>query len=107
MGVLLAHELKLPLLASWHTNLHEFGARRLAKTLSFLPEQTLSRVANFTETELILKLSLRFYRFARVLLTPNVELLNLLQQKTKKPAFLMQRGVDTVLFFRRSPGGHR
>ncbi len=29
LGALLAYELRVPLVASWHTNIHEFGARRL------------------------------------------------------------------------------
>ena len=39
LGAALAHELGVPLVASWHTNLHEFGARRLAHMLRFLPER--------------------------------------------------------------------
>ena len=31
LGATLAHQLRIPLVASWHTNLHEFGAKRLAK----------------------------------------------------------------------------
>lgn len=33
-----------------------------------------------------------------MLLAPNGELVNMLREKTSKPAFLMQRGVDTGLF---------
>jgi len=31
LGALCAKALRAPLVASWHTNVHEFGARRLAK----------------------------------------------------------------------------
>jgi glycosyltransferase involved in cell wall biosynthesis len=98
LGVMLAHQLKLPLVASWHTNIHEFGARRLSKTLAFLPAGLRHSITQFTEQDIILALSLRYYKLARVLLAPNRELVDLLHQRTNKPAFLMQRGVDTVLF---------
>jgi phosphatidylinositol alpha 1,6-mannosyltransferase len=98
LGAMLAHELGLPLVASWHTNIHEFGARRLAKILSFLPGEVRQPITGFVENDVILALSVRYYRLARVLLTPNLELVDLLHRRTGKPAFLMQRGVDTVLF---------
>ena len=48
--------------------------------------------------KIILALSLHYYRLGRVLLAPNPELVELLQRRTGRPAFLMQRGVDTELF---------
>ena len=98
LGALLAHRLRLPLVASWHTNIHEFGARRLTQTLGFLPHQMAHSIAGFTEDKIILALSTRYYALARVLLAPNLELMEMLRARTGKPAFLMQRGVDTVLF---------
>jgi phosphatidylinositol alpha 1,6-mannosyltransferase len=98
LGVFLAHRLRLPLVASWHTNIHEFGGRRLAKTLARGPRHFSIRAARFAEEKVILPLSLRYYRFANVLLAPNVELVNMLRQGTGKPTFLMQRGVDATLF---------
>jgi len=98
LGAFLAHDMKLPLVASWHTNIHEFGARRLAKMLGFMPDRMLRSITGFTENEIILALSLRYYRLAHVLLAPNRELVELLHQRTGRPAFLMPRGVDTVLF---------
>jgi glycosyltransferase involved in cell wall biosynthesis len=98
LGALIAHRLKLPLVASWHTNIHEFGARRLVKLLSFLPSGMRRTIATFTEQEIILALSIQYYRLARVLLAPNLELVEQLQQRTGRPTFLMQRGVDTALF---------
>ena len=98
LGALVAHDLKLPLVASWHTNIHEFGARRLAKLLGFLPAGARGKIAGFTEQQIILALSLEYYRLGRVLLAPNPELVELLQRRTGRPAFLMQRGVDTEFF---------
>lgn len=98
LGALLAARLGLPLVASWHTNIHEFGARRLSKMLGFMPGRMTQKIASFTEQQIILALSMRYYALARVLLAPNVELVNMLRERTGKPSFLMQRGVDTELF---------
>ena len=98
LGAFVAHDLKLPMVASWHTNIHEFGARRLSKMLSFLPSGTRRKISTFTENQIILALSLEYYRLGRVLLAPNPELVELLQRRTGRPTFLMQRGVDTEFF---------
>ncbi len=96
LGALLAHQLGLPLIASWHTNIHEFGGRRIEKMLG--RSKFSLRLALFTEQKIILALSVRYYQLARVLLAPNLELVNMLREGTGKPTFLMQRGVDTVWF---------
>jgi phosphatidylinositol alpha 1,6-mannosyltransferase len=98
LGAFVAHDLKLPLVASWHTNIHEFGARRLSKLLGFLPAGARGKITGFTEQQVILALSLQYYRLGRVLLAPNPELVDLLHRRTRRPAFLMQRGVDTEFF---------
>ena len=98
LGAFVAHDLKLPLVASWHTNIHEFGARRLLKTLSFIPEGMRRKIAAFAENQIILALASEYYRLGRVLLAPNPELVELLQRRTGRPTFLMQRGVDTEFF---------
>ena len=98
LGTALAHELGLPLIASWHTNIHEFAARRLSKMLGWIPNDAAKRAANFAERDVVLPLTLRYYQLARVLLAPNLELVEMLQQRSGRPVFLMQRGVDTVLF---------
>jgi phosphatidylinositol alpha 1,6-mannosyltransferase len=97
LGAYLAWDLGLPLVASWHTNLHEFGARRLAKALWFLSTDLRESAARHAEP-LILEACVRFYRLARVLLAPNLELVEMLRHHTGRPAYLMQRGVDTVFF---------
>jgi phosphatidylinositol alpha 1,6-mannosyltransferase len=98
LGALVAHDLKLPMVESWHTNIHEFGARRLLQTLSFIPEGMRRKIAAFTEHQIILALACEYYRLGRVLLAPNPELVELLQRRTGRPTFLMQRGVDTEFF---------
>jgi phosphatidylinositol alpha 1,6-mannosyltransferase len=86
------------MVASWHTNIHEFGARRLLKLLRFLPSGMRRNIAEFTEEKIILALSVEYYKLSRVLLAPNPELVEMLQQRTGRPTFLMQRGIDTELF---------
>jgi phosphatidylinositol alpha 1,6-mannosyltransferase len=96
-GARVAYDLNVPLVAAWHTNLHEFAARRLAKMAQGLPESVRRRLAAETE-ESVLRACMRFYRLARVILAPNVEHMRLLAARTGRPVFPMRRGVDTNLF---------
>jgi len=97
LGALAAWQLKVPLAASWHTNLHEFAGRRLARFLSALPDAVRSRTVDLAE-RVALDRCLWFYGLAKVLFAPNPELVELLGHRTGKPAFLMARGIDTELF---------
>jgi phosphatidylinositol alpha 1,6-mannosyltransferase len=96
-GARVAYDLGVPLVASWHTNLHEFAARRLWKLASMLPEAPRKGLTYYTQ-EFVLRACLRFYKFARVILAPNQEHMNLIGASTGKPVFPMQRGVDAHLF---------
>lgn len=97
MGAILAHELHVPLVASWHTNLHTFAAKRIEKTLGFLPAGCRRGIGRLTERG-VLSATLRFYCIARMVLAPNPELVRLLEVSTGRPASLMRRGVDAELF---------
>lgn len=97
LGASLAYHMDIPLVASWHTNLHEFAARRLKKLLSFMPATYRELAASLTERHTLDGVAL-FYKIARVLLAPNPDLIEMLRAHTNKPVFLMQRGVDTGLF---------
>jgi glycosyltransferase involved in cell wall biosynthesis len=97
LGLWVAHSLRVPLVASWHTNLHEYAGRRLYKLLSFLPRRARSRVSLAAEKACLLA-CLRFYGIARFLLAPNQGMVDLLHQGTGKPAFLLAHGVDTSAF---------
>jgi len=97
LGAYLAHTLRIPLVASWHTNLHQFAARRLQKLLSFLPARYSEGVTSWAERAALLPL-LRFYRIARVTLAPTPGQVRWLQDSTGRPAFLMPRGVDCEQF---------
>ena len=96
-GARVAYALGLPLVASWHTNLHTFAARRLSKMASSLPD-TQRRALTDTTERYVLQACVRFYKIARVVLAPNREDINFLHCQTKKPVFPMRRGIDTELF---------
>lgn len=97
LGAALALALRIPLAASWHTNLHEFAARRLDTLLLRFPA-FLRHPASAAASALTLFLSLLPYRLARLSLAPNPELMELVARHTRRPVFLMRRGVDTALF---------
>jgi phosphatidylinositol alpha 1,6-mannosyltransferase len=91
-GAYFAWKLGIPLVASWHTNVHEYRARRLGGFGRFVPASP-----GWIE-EGTLAVTARFYRLAKVLYAPNAELCTLLQQRTGRPCHEMRRGVDTELF---------
>lgn len=97
IGVLLANHYRLPLVASWHTNVHEYAAKRSNWFLKRLPEKTAPEAARRIEA-VSLHFSALFYSIARLLFAPNRDLCELLERATGKPCKLMPRGVDTELF---------
>jgi phosphatidylinositol alpha 1,6-mannosyltransferase len=97
IGAFLSHTMRIPLVASWHTNLHQFAARRLSKLLSFLPTGWTERASAWAEDAALVPI-LRFYRLARVTLAPTHDQVRWLENATGKPSFLMPRGVDCSLF---------
>lgn len=96
-GAWFAWRLGLPLAASWHTNVHEYAARRLRWLSRLLPPEPATRVERVVENA-ALWATTRFYSQARVLYAPNPALCTLLSDRTGRPCHLMQRGVDTALF---------
>jgi phosphatidylinositol alpha 1,6-mannosyltransferase len=96
-GARIAYDLGLPLVASWHTNLHEFAARRLWKFASMLPDAPRQGLTFLTQ-KYVLHAVLRFYKIAHVILAPNEENIRLIGSSTGKLVFPMQRGVDAHLF---------
>jgi glycosyltransferase involved in cell wall biosynthesis len=97
LGALLAHELHIPLVASWHTNIHQFVARRLEKLLAFANRDWRRDIGNWAEQTALLPI-LRFYRIARATLAPTREQVQWLAKSTGRPSFLMTRGIDCELF---------
>ncbi len=97
LGVYLAHQLRIPLVASWHTNFHQFAARRLQRWIAFLPTGVTRPTVAWAQ-EHGLGILLWFYRFARVTLAPTEPQVAWLEKQLGKPSFLMPRGVDTEQF---------
>jgi phosphatidylinositol alpha 1,6-mannosyltransferase len=97
LGVIAARKLRIPLVASWHTNIHEFASRRLAVCLRSGPARLRQACCEAAETR-SLGLTLRYYGLASLLLAPNPELTALLEERTGKPTHLMSRGVDASVF---------
>jgi phosphatidylinositol alpha 1,6-mannosyltransferase len=97
LGTWVAHELRIPVAASWHTNLHEYAATRSQWLLKRLPKGRRAAAAQQIEAR-ALDLCCLFYGWARVLFAPNPDLCRLLEERTHRTCHLMQRGVDTQLF---------
>ncbi len=97
LGVAIAHRLRIPLAASWHTNVHEYAEQRARSLFSFLPPEPKNRLGAAI-CQASLRATLRFYRIAQLLFAPNRELIELIEKGTGKPCYPMYRGVDTSLF---------
>jgi glycosyltransferase involved in cell wall biosynthesis len=97
LGAGLARRLRLPLAASWHTNVHEYAARRSQWFLRLLPQRQ-STAAGQKIEDLSMAVLAHFYSMARVLFAPNPGLCALLERTTGRPCRLMPRGVDAELF---------
>jgi len=102
-GAVFAWKMQVTLAASWHTNIHEYLARRMGSITRLLPERYARQAERGIEAA-TLEATARFYRLAQVLFAPNLELCRMLEEATGKPCQLMQRGVDTQLF---CPGRRR
>lgn len=97
LGAYLAWKMDVALVASWHTNLHEYAARRLRARLGFLPKKALFGFTDFVERKILDGATL-YYSMPQRLLAPNQELIEILETSTGRQADLMVRGVDTTLY---------
>jgi phosphatidylinositol alpha 1,6-mannosyltransferase len=97
LGAWLAKGLRVPLVASWHTNLHEYAAQRSGWLLRLLPRNQRPAAEKRIEDATLLACA-RFYRMAEVLFAPNIDLCRLLERFTGRRCALMPRGVDTLAF---------
>src|SRR5262249_19120550 len=88
LGAIIAWRCGIPLAASWHTNLHEFAARRAGVH---------GRLAGVVE-RFVMNRVCWFFGRAQVLFAPNPELAGILQDRTGRPVMRMGRGIDTELF---------
>jgi phosphatidylinositol alpha 1,6-mannosyltransferase len=97
LGAYVAYKLKIPLAATWQTNIHQFARRRMAAAVSFLPDAVAEKIADVTE-QLSFRASARFYKIPRLLFAPNPEMIRVLESATDKPCYLMSHAVDTAVF---------
>jgi phosphatidylinositol alpha 1,6-mannosyltransferase len=97
LGAWLAKGMRIPLVASWHTNLHEYAAQRSEWFLRMLPQSQQPATGKRIEDATLMACA-RFYQLAEVLFAPNVDLCNLLERSTGRHCALMPRGVDTIAF---------
>ncbi|HEY6413901.1 MAG TPA: glycosyltransferase [Edaphobacter sp.] len=95
-GAYFAWEMGIPLAASWHTNLHEYAARRMGWLTARMGKRG-AAVGQGVEDSALWATS-QFYKLAKVLFAPNDELCRMLEKTTGRPCYLMRRGVDTELF---------
>ncbi len=95
VGAAVAAHHGLPLAASWHTNVHEYLARRSEWLLRLLRQPA---AAGRAIEEWTLAATARFYAQAQVLFAPNEALCAQLRALTGRPCHRMPRGVDTRLF---------
>lgn len=96
-GAYLAWKMGLPLVGSWHTNLHEYASLRLRKHLRIVPQKQRFELTRFIERKILDGAKL-YYKMPQVLLAPNQELTEMLETGTGRKARLMIRGVDTEVF---------
>ncbi len=97
LGVIAARTLEVPLVASWHTDLHKYAGRRLVQMLEFLPDG-IKRQLDFGAEKGALAATLQFYKLAKVTLAPNPDLVTLIEEGTGRPCHLMRRGIDSTIF---------
>jgi len=97
LGFFFGHYSKVPMVASWHTNTHEYVARRLAGLMTRLPGKLEKYINGVVEREVFRGL-MKLNFLAQMQLAPNEELVETIQRMTRRPTFLMSRGVDADLF---------
>jgi len=105
MGAYIAWKDSLPMVGSWHTNLHEFASRRIAKSLRWLPDNLVGGVARTVEDK-IMDGSMLYYRMPKIILSPNEELVRTISRRTGRDSRLMGRGVDCEFFNPTKRSGH-
>jgi phosphatidylinositol alpha 1,6-mannosyltransferase len=97
LGAYLCNSLKIPLVASWHTNFHQFVARRMQKMIHLLPNGVVEPTVAWSQNR-GLELLLWFYGKAKVTLAPTAPQVQWLEKELKTPSFLMPRGVNAEMF---------
>jgi glycosyltransferase involved in cell wall biosynthesis len=97
LGAGFSRNWRLPLAASWHTNVHEYAGRRFKHLLRILPQTHAIGAAEVVE-ECAMEIARQFYSAAEIIFAPNHELCIKLERTIGRPCYLMPRGVDSELF---------
>ena len=97
VGIVAALLVGVPVMASWHTNLHEYAQRRCHAGLWRLPDGLRQRLSH-EAGRIALWVLTQYYRSTYFVAAPNREMVHLLEQRTGRPAFLIAHGVNTALF---------
>src|SRR5260370_40708350 len=97
-GACFAWEMGVPLAASWHTNLHEYAARRMTWLTGRMAESRGAAIEGGVEAGMLWATS-QVYKMGGVLFAPDDELFRMLERTTGRPCLLRVRGVDTEVFW--------
>jgi len=89
LGFWISNTLGVPLVASWHTNLHEYAEFRL---------QRISGRGAAVAKEWSFRALMKYYRLAHFVASPNEEMRQVMEKETARPSFVMAHGVDTQRF---------
>ncbi len=92
-GFIHAHFMNIPAVATWHTNTHEYAAERLLSLGNWLPASVRSKIGKAIERTTMFGL-MKLYFLAQMQLAPNQDLVDEIGRMTKRPSFLLRRGVD-------------
>jgi len=93
-GYFFAHYRRTPAIATWHTNAHEYAARRLLTLFPFVSCQAKEKIGKAIE-KITFRGLMKVYFLAQMQVAPNEELVAAIQCLTRRPTFLLGRGVDT------------
>jgi glycosyltransferase involved in cell wall biosynthesis len=93
-GYFFAHFKAIPAVATWHTNAHEYAAQRLMSMMPFVATDTRQRIGKTVEN-IVFKGLMKVYFLAQMQIAPNEELVAEIERLTRRPSFLLGRGVDT------------
>jgi len=97
LGAYLGHQLGVPIIGSYHTQLHQYAATRMRRSIGFLPSLLREPIVGFVQGASLWGMTL-FYKIPSLLLAPTHEICHWLGQSTGRPCRLMGRGVDTTKF---------
>jgi phosphatidylinositol alpha 1,6-mannosyltransferase len=93
-GYYFAHFKKIPAVATWHTNAHEYAAQRFLSVIPFVSGSRREKIGKLIEKSTFKGL-MKLYFLAQMQLAPNEELVVEIKRLTRRPSFLLGRGVDT------------